>query len=99
MAIVKDNIITQGLRGKIGNLVFRRRGDKTTAYVQSPKKVPLSEKQKTAQVRFSIAVRLAVKAVDDPVMRKKFEKMAIDRKKESAYSAAISYFLKQENLK
>ena len=98
MAIVENNIISQGLRGKVGNLVFRRRGNKTTVYVQSPRKAPLSEKQKAAQMKFSIAVGLAVRALNDAGTRKKFEKMAISMKKESAYSAAVSYYLKQEQI-
>jgi hypothetical protein len=95
MAIVENNIISKGLRGKVGNLVFRRRGNKTTAYVQSPRKAPFSEKQKVEQMRFSAAVGLAVKALNDADTRKKFEEMAISKKKESAYSAAISYYLTQ----
>jgi hypothetical protein len=96
MARVENNIVSQGLRGKVGNLVFRRRGSKTTAYVQSPRKAPQSTKQKAAQMRFSNAVMLAVGALEDAGTRKKFEKMARSMKKESAYSAAISYYLKQE---
>jgi hypothetical protein len=33
MATVTNNIVTTGLSGKVGNLVFRRRGNKTTAYI------------------------------------------------------------------
>ncbi len=95
MAIVRNNIITQGLRGKVGNLVFRNRGGKTTAYVQSPRKAPLTGKQKAAQLRFSLAVRKAVNALKDAETRKKFKKMAVRKGKESAYSAAISYFIKK----
>ena len=95
MAKVDNNIIIQSLRGKVGNLVFRKRGKKTSVYVQSPRKAPLSEKQKEAQKRFSIAVGLAVEALKDAGRRMEFEKMAKQEKKESAYSAAVSYYLRQ----
>jgi hypothetical protein len=95
MAIVQNNIISKGFRGKVGNLVFRKRGNKTTVYLQSPKTTPFSEKQKDAQLRFSMAVRLAVEALNDATLKKKFEELAKSKKKESAYSAAISYYLKQ----
>ena len=97
MAIVTNNIVTTGLSGKVGNLVFRRRGNKTTAYIQSPRKVPLSEKQKIAQLHFREAVARAKQALSVETERKEFEKLAKKEGKESAYSAAISYFNKQIN--
>lgn len=97
MAIVNKNVVTQGLRGKVGNLIFRKRGKKTTAYVMSPRKTPLSKKQKEAQARFSEAVALARHALEDKTERKRFEKMAIKQGKESAYSMAVSYFMKDKN--
>ncbi|HAZ02753.1 MAG: hypothetical protein A2W90_07375 [Bacteroidetes bacterium GWF2_42_66] len=95
MATVTNNIITLGLSGKVGNLVFRRRGNKTTVYIQSPRKAPLSEKQKQAQQRFAEAVALTKQALNDESERRKFEEMAKKEGKESAYSAAIAYFCKQ----
>ncbi len=94
MARVGRNVITQGLQGRVDNIVFRKRGKKTTAYALSPRKAPLSEKQKEAQLAFSEAVNLAVNAMKDPEEKKKFGKMARAMKKESAYGAAISYFMK-----
>ena len=63
MATVTNNIVTTGLTGKVGNLVFRMRGKKTTAYVLSPRKGPLSEKQIEAQIDFKEAVVRAKKSV------------------------------------
>jgi hypothetical protein len=96
MAIVHRNIVTEGFRGKIGNLIFRKRGNKTTAYVMSPKKAPLTEKQKEAQKRFAMAVALAKQALTDESGKKRFEDMAHQLGKESAYSAAVSYFMNHE---
>ena len=63
MAKVEGNIVMEGMRGKIGNIVFRRRGNKTTTYVLSERKKPLTEKQKEAQLRFGAAVTLAKEAL------------------------------------
>ena len=93
MANVGKNVLTQGLHGKVGNVIFRERGKKTMVYVMSPRKAPFSMRQKEAQIRFAGAVRLACEALNDETERKKFAKMAISKGKESAYSAAISYFL------
>jgi len=96
MARVENNIITLGLRGKIGDLVFRKRGKKTMVYTASPRKTRLSKKQVEAQVRFSEAVKMAREALGNETELKKFKKMAIDTKKESAYTAAISYFISKQ---
>ena len=93
MARVDNNIVTQGLRGRIGDLIFRKRGKKTTVYAFSPRKAPLSKKQVEAQLRFSEAVKMAREALGNETEQKKFKKMAKDKKKESAYTAAISYFM------
>jgi hypothetical protein len=96
MARVEKNIITQGLRGKIEDLVFRKRGKKTTVYSLSPRKAPLSKKQVEAQLQFSEAVRKSLQVLSNETELKKFKKMAIDKKKESAYTAAISYFMSKK---
>lgn len=95
MATVKNNLATMGLAGKVGNLVFRKRGDKTTVYVQSQRTKPLTEKQKKAQLLFAQAVAKAKQALKDPIELMKFEELAKRTRKESAYSAAVSYFCKQ----
>jgi len=94
MATVTNNIVTTGLTGKVGNLVFRMRGKKTTAYVLSPRKGPLSEKQIEAQIDFREAVVRAKNALSIDNEREQFEKLAKKEGKESAYSAAVSYFFK-----
>jgi len=96
MARIAHNILTKGFQGKIGELIFRKRGDKTTVYVSSPRKVPLSKKQVEAQLKFKEAVWMAREALKDENERKKYKKMAMNNKKESAYSAAISYFMSKK---
>jgi hypothetical protein len=82
MATVTNNIVTTGLSGKVGNMVFRRRGNKTTAYIQSPRKVPLSEKQKIAQLHFREAVARTKQALNIDAERKEFEELAKKNGKE-----------------
>ena len=95
MATVSRNIVTTGLTGKVGNLVFRLRGSKTTAYVLSPRKAPLSEKQIEAQLKFRVAVARAKAALSIDSEREHFKALAKKEGKESAYRAAVSYFFKQ----
>jgi hypothetical protein len=73
MATITNNIVTTGLSGKVENLVFRRRGNKTTAYIQSPRKAPLSEKQKIAQLHFIEAAARTNQALSVNVKRDKFK--------------------------
>ena len=96
MAKVEGNIVTTGLRGKVGNLVFRRRGNKTTAYILSERKKPLTEKQIQAQLRFRAAVALAKQALSNEKERERFKEMARTQGKESAYSAAVAYFMSEK---
>lgn len=97
MAQVANNLVTQGLTGKLGNLVFRRRGNKTSVYLLSPRKALPSEKQKEAQLRFAEAVLQAKQVLADAAERQKFEELAREEGKESAYCAAIAYFCVHRN--
>jgi hypothetical protein len=62
----------------------------------SSRKAPLTEKQKEAQKRFAMAVALAKNALTGESGKKRFEDMARQQEKESAYSAAVSYFMNHE---
>jgi len=95
MATVTKNLATTGLSGKVGNLVFRRRGNKTTVYVRSLRKAPATENEKQARKHFAEAVARAKQALSNDTERKKFEELAKKERKESAYSAAVSYYFRQ----
>lgn len=95
MATVINNLATTGLSGKVGNLVFRRRGNKTTAYVRSPRQAPATENEKQARNHFAEAVALARKALSDEAEYQKFVALAKKEGKESAYSAAVAYYIRQ----
>ena len=92
--IDQRNIVATGLRGKVGNVVFRKRGNKTTVYVMAPRKGTLSESQKKAQSKFAEAVAKAKQALTDEIQRAFFEELAKQLGKESIYSTAVSYFMK-----
>jgi hypothetical protein len=93
MATYKKNNIIDGLQGKVGDLVFRTRANKTSVYTLSPRKTALSEKQLQAQLRFAIAVKSAKEALLDPTKRKEFEEMAQRLGKTKAFYAAVSFYL------
>ena len=88
MATATRNLVTTGLPGKVGNLVFRIRESKTTAYVMSPRKASLSKKQTEAQLEFKPAVAQARKALSIDAEREHFKELA---KKEKRVRIALRY--------
>lgn len=81
----------EGVSGKVGeNLVFRRRNGKTFLYLLTVKNNPNSPKQKKQQGKFAEAVAFARTVINDPMLKKEYERKAKQMKKESAYAAAIS---------
>jgi rRNA maturation endonuclease Nob1 len=93
MAESKNNIITHGLSGKVGNLiVFRVRNGKT--YVASKPKDrtgELSDAQKDHQKRFQQAVIYAKSALTNPETKQAYKDAASDG--ESAYNVAVADFM------
>ncbi len=92
MAKVKG-LLASGLRGKVGDIVYRKRNGKTHAYVLNVKNNPQSPKQKERQAKFAQASVWAKETLSDPEKKKEFQVMAKNRRKSSAYTAAVSYFL------
>jgi hypothetical protein len=95
MTKITHNVLVSLLSGQIGNMVFRKHGNKVTAYFRSPRKNPPTDKEKQARQYFAEAVALAKQALSDEAGRRKFGKLAKKEKKISAYGAAVSYFYKQ----
>lgn len=94
MAISKDNIVTEALSGKLGNVIFKHYGDKTVI----SKKPDMSNVVKTAkqienQYRFSAAQAYAKRIVADPDKKAAFMKTI--SKGKTVYHAAISQYLKE----
>lgn len=93
MAESKNNIITHGLSGKVGDLiVFRNRNGKT--YVASKPKErtgELSEAQKDHHKRFQQAVIYAKSALTNPETKQAYKEAANEG--ESAYNVAVADFM------
>ena len=93
MAIVRKNLVTQGLSGKLGkNLVFRQVGDETivTAAPVKNKYMP-SEAQKKQVSRFQSAILYAKKALQDELLKAAYQRRAKGNR--NAFNIAIADFL------
>jgi hypothetical protein len=93
MARVRNNAVTESLRGKVGNIVFRSRNGKTHAYIINNPAKPESDKQKKNQQKFGMAVQYAKDAIADSEKKQLYTKIAKKLNKESAYSAALSDYM------
>jgi hypothetical protein len=93
MAKVGDNIVTTGLRGKLGNLiVFRNRGGKTiVAKAPGERNTEWSEAQKKHRLKFQEAVLYAKHAMAVPATKEAYQASA--EEDETAYNVAVADFL------
>jgi hypothetical protein len=94
MAKSKNNVVTHGLSGKIGDLLlFRQRDGQTivSKIPEQPKKA--SEKQVETRKRFQQATIYAKVAMSTPEIKDRYDKKVKDRKGMTAYSIAVAdYF-------
>ncbi len=93
MARVKNNIITQGISGKIGKqLVYKTYGDKTVI-TQYPRmhKVKFTDRQKAGQSLFARAVEYAHSINKDPAKKAAFQ--ATIEPGRIVFNAAISAYI------
>jgi hypothetical protein len=83
----------QSLRGKLGNLVFRRNHNGTLSVTKSPdmSRVKWSPAQQEHRQRFREAVACAKAAMADPVQRAEYESAAAS-KGMRAFDLAVSDF-------
>lgn len=94
MAISKNNIVTETLSGKVGNIIFKNYGDKTViSKYPDMSKVVKTEKQKENQLQFKAAQAYAKSILSDPEKKSDFIKTI--PKDKTAYHAAISKYLKE----
>lgn len=94
MATSKNNIVTDSLSGRIGNVIFKDYGDKTVmSKCPDMSKVIKTEKQLDNQYNFKVAQAYAKKLINDPVKKAELTKTLKEGQK--AYHAAISKYLKQ----
>lgn len=92
MATSKNNIITHGLSGKVGDvLVFSQRNGKTVVgKVPDRSNVELTDKQKQTNQRFQEAVIYAKSVLTDAAKKAEYEGKA--QEGQSAYNVAIADF-------
>jgi hypothetical protein len=95
MAQSKNNIVTHGLSGKVGDLlVFSQRNGKTIVS-KAPKERTgeLSDKQEVQKLKFQKAVLYAKGILSDPDKKQMYDAMADDTKGISTYNVAVADLL------
>lgn len=91
MAKSKNNIITHGLSGKVGDLlVFSQRNGKTIVSKVPTRKAELSDKQKQQISKFQEAVLYAKNALKDPITKEMYELQASKKQGLSSYNVAVA---------
>lgn len=88
MAQIKNSPL-EGLRGTLGDLVFRSFNGKTFVSVKPTKPRKKSDAQKRAQNRFRVAAALAQQKLEDPKTLAYYACQAIILKLPNAYTAAL----------
>lgn len=94
MAISKNNIVTESLSGKVGNVIFKNYNNKTViSKYPDMSNVVKTEKQKENQLQFKAAQAYAKSIISDPEKKLAFIKTI--PKDKTVYHAAISKYLKE----
>ena len=93
MAESKNNVITQGLSGTIGGLVFSQRYGKTVVSTKPQKKKLTSEKVKEQNERFQQATIYAKAALKDSNLKEAYAAQAAKRKGVTSYNVAVADML------
>jgi hypothetical protein len=93
MAEVKNNIVTQGVSGMLGDMiVFRQVNGKTVIATKPKKSEKQTEKQLEHQKRFQSAVIYGKAASADPAQRAIYQE-GVNEKLGSPYMVAVADFL------
>lgn len=94
MAHIDNNPILSALRGRVGNLVFRRVGDKTFVSQRPIRKSETqSPRQIAARAKFGAASRYAKEALKNLDIRERYEAIAREADLPNAYTAAVRDFM------
>lgn len=95
MGKVKENLLTKGFSGKIGDeIVFRQVGNRTMVAKRPRKSTIVSPKQQPQRDLFAKAVVFAKTMLLDPAIRADYQNRAKLAGLASAYSAAVTDYLK-----
>lgn len=96
MAIIKDNIITEGLSGMLGNVVVFRQLRGKTIMANKPRKPRFhSELQRENRSRFAKASAFAKQVLQDPQKKEYYLQKARKLKLPNAYTAAITDYMRK----
>lgn len=94
MAQVKDNIVTEGLSGKLANkLVFRQVGNRTIVAKRPRLSEVISEDQLAHRQRFKSAAAYAKAKMLDPIEKAAYTELAKRYELTSAFAAAVGDYL------
>jgi hypothetical protein len=94
MSIATNESLLKGTRGKIGNLISRSVNGKTVISRAPEPDRPQTEAQINNQNQFREASAFAQAAMGDPGIKAYFQREAEKRKLPNAYTAALSFKLK-----
>jgi hypothetical protein len=99
MAQSKNNVLTHGLTGLVGDMiVFRSRGGKTFVSTKPKERTgEPSENQKLHQGRFQEAILYAKTAIADPATKAEYSKSITGN--ETAYNIAVADFFHAPDIK
>ena len=99
MARQEHNVVMKGLTGKVGELLLFKQYRYGTVVSKIPdrSKVVLSEKQKSANRLFKLAVKFAKEVMKDPVKRAECEARLPQGK--TVYHTALAEFIAANSIK
>jgi hypothetical protein len=93
MAKSKNNVVTRGLSGKIGNmLVFRQMGGETIVSTMPQQSSVVTEKQLAHRKRFQQAVLYGTTAIESPETKELYETAAAKEKRKPFNVAVADFF-------
>lgn len=99
MAKIKENLLTKGFSGKVGNeMVFRQVDGETLVTKRRAKRGLLTPKEQVVKDRFMDSVFYAKSALPNPSTREFYESAKKSFKARSAYAAAVSDYLTSPKL-
>lgn len=98
MAQIKNSPL-EGLRGSLGDLVFRTWGGKTFVYMKARKPVKQTAAQKANHARFRQASQQAKQMLEDDSLRVHYDMEAMRQNLPNGYTAAMRAILKGETFR
>jgi hypothetical protein len=99
MAQSKNNPLTKGASGMIGNtVVFRSWNGKTYMYNRPSKPKKQSSLQKENRTKFSRAVAFSRKMMADPVKKAEYQLIAKQQNLPNAYTAAVTEYMRKPEI-